>query len=84
LICSNIGSMTSIVKDGFTGLYFKPGNAQDLSEKITQFIENDKLQKLMGSNCLNTFLDQYTPEKNYEQLISIYKGAIAESGVRSS
>jgi glycosyltransferase involved in cell wall biosynthesis len=40
VICSNLGGMAEMVRDGAWGLVFRPGDARDLAEKIRTLNEN--------------------------------------------
>lgn len=50
IIAAKIGSLMEIVKDGYNGILFKPGNNIDLSEKIKMLIANKSIIKKMSSN----------------------------------
>lgn len=82
VICSRLGSMEEIVKDGVTGLHFEAGDSQDLAEKVKWIIDNPREARKMGQNARNEYLDKYTPEKNYELLMGIYREAIEEANSR--
>jgi glycosyltransferase involved in cell wall biosynthesis len=78
-LVSRLGSMEEIVEDGVTGLHFEAGNTQDLAEKAQRLIDNPERAREMGQNARNEYLAKYTPEKNYEILMDIYKQAIDEA-----
>lgn len=40
VICSNLGGMAEMVKDGARGIVFRPGDADDLAEKVRSLNEN--------------------------------------------
>lgn len=76
IISSKLGSMSEIVIEGQTGLFFKPGNSEDLAEKIDWLINNPAKRKQMAGNAKKTYLEKYTPEENLRQLLSVYQQAI--------
>jgi glycosyltransferase involved in cell wall biosynthesis len=76
VIAPHLGAPKEIVHDNVNGLLFSPGNEKDLSEKIFQLIEGQELAKKISINARKTYLDLYTPEKNYQQLITIYQDLI--------
>jgi glycosyltransferase involved in cell wall biosynthesis len=76
VIASNLGSMKEIIQHKINGLHFMPGSAEDLVSKIAYVCENDSISQSMGTNARSSYLEWYTPEKNYRQLISIYKYAM--------
>ena len=48
IVCSDIGGLPEIVDDGVTGLLVKPGNAEDLADKVRYLWERPELCKKMG------------------------------------
>ncbi len=79
VLCSRLGSMEEIVKDGTTGLHFEAGNKKDLAEKAQWLIDNPQRVREMGRNARNEYLAKFTPEKNYDMLMDIYQQAIDEA-----
>jgi glycosyltransferase involved in cell wall biosynthesis len=77
VIASRIGALAEIVEEGKTGLLFEPGNPRDLAEKMTWALDNPAEMRRMGDNARSIYEEKYTPERNYEQLMAIYKEAIA-------
>ena len=74
VIASNLGAIPEFVKDGKTGLLFKPGDSNDLYEKIIQIIENPKL--------IDEFKQNITPPKSIKEqvkeIIKVYESVIKE------
>lgn len=59
VIASQIGGITDYLRDGNNGLYFTPGDSEDLANKIQQFIELTNNEKAtMAANARKT-ADQY-------------------------
>jgi len=52
-----------------------PG-ADDLSEKIKTLWDNPDLNKQMGKNARQEYLNRYTPETNYPMLMNIYDSVL--------
>jgi glycosyltransferase involved in cell wall biosynthesis len=78
VICSRLGSMAEIVEDSVTGLHFEAGNADDLVAKINWLIAHPDECLQMGQNARAVYLEKYTPEQNYQQLMAIYQQVVAE------
>ena len=78
VIASNFGSMSSIIKNGYNGLHFEPSNRADLINKVFSIINNSQLESELSKNARVDYEQFYTPEKNYEMLMDIYKRAINE------
>ena len=76
VLASNLGSMADIIKDGETGLLFTPGDAIDLARKVKWLLNNPLKAQELGENARRTFLEKYTPEQNYAELMAIYEDAI--------
>jgi glycosyltransferase involved in cell wall biosynthesis len=77
VITSNIGAMSSMIKDRYNGLLFEAGNPVDLRAKLTEWQNKSQEEKeLFSKNAYQTYLDNYTPERNLVQLMAIYNSAI--------
>lgn len=74
VITSDIGNQKVIVEDGVNGIHFCNDNPKDLAEKINNF--SIKKDKNLFKNARKTYLNKYTPQKNYEELMSIYNSLI--------
>lgn len=72
---SRIGVVPEIITDNYDGLLFNPGDENDLILRIDQ-MNDPALVKRLSTNARNTYLERYTPEKNYMILIDIYNQAI--------
>ena len=80
VIASRLGSMAELIDHGRTGLLFEPGNPADLAEKITWMQANPEERARMGQAARLEYEAKYTPEKNFEPLIAIYRRAIEARG----
>ncbi len=76
IIASRLGSLAELIIDGKTGLLFEPGNAQDLAQKIRVLADDKNRRLAMEKEARLEYEQKYTPEKNYKQLMAIYKQAI--------
>jgi glycosyltransferase involved in cell wall biosynthesis len=75
VIASNLGAMSSMIKDGYNGLLFEAGNSVDLQAKLIEWQNKSQTEKeLFAKNAYQTYLENYTSEKNLSQLMAIYKG----------
>jgi glycosyltransferase involved in cell wall biosynthesis len=78
VIASRIGVLPGLVEDGATGLLFEPGDAQDLARKMAWAAANPDEMAQMGQRARARYEAEFTPDRNYAQLISIYRDAIDE------
>jgi len=76
VIASRIGGITELIKDGINGLLVKPGDVNDLKEKITTLKNNFNLINLMGMEAKRFAEINYNSENHYKSLSSIYNEAI--------
>ena len=72
VIATNLGAMVDMVIEGETGFKFKRKDKQDLLDKVIAISKDNRLRTKMSKNALLKFKKDFTPEKNYKQLIEIY------------
>jgi glycosyltransferase involved in cell wall biosynthesis len=73
VIASRLGAMAEIVKDGYSGLHFTPGDPQDLARKVEWAWTHPAEIRAMGENARKEYESKYTAEKNYPRLMEIYE-----------
>jgi glycosyltransferase involved in cell wall biosynthesis len=83
VICSRLGAMEEIVDEGRTGLYFTPGDSEDLAEKVEWAWNHPERMRQMGEEARREYENKYTAEKNYPRLMQIYYDAIAGQNLES-
>lgn len=76
VIASRIGGIPEIVEDGRTGLLFTPGDVDDLMEKVRYLWQRPSLCRQMGETGREKALHEYSPERYYSRLMTMYKEAI--------
>ena len=73
---SRIGSLPGIISENKTGRLFSPGDPADLLQVVKGLWEKPQNLDEMAKAARDEFDKKYTPNKNYEQLVSIYHKAI--------
>jgi glycosyltransferase involved in cell wall biosynthesis len=68
--------MVEIVEDGRTGLFFTPGDPDDLSAKVEWAFTHPQEMAQMGQRARQEFEAKYTADRNREMLLNIYRLAI--------
>lgn len=84
VVASRLGAMAEIIEDHRTGLHFEPGDVQDLAEKIQWAADHTIEMQAYGRNSRDTYLEKYSAQKNYAELMAIYESAqqnLSASGV---
>ncbi|HEX8060552.1 MAG TPA: glycosyltransferase family 4 protein [Cyclobacteriaceae bacterium] len=77
VIASNHGAMAELIQDGINGLLFEPGNERDLVRRMNEVLEERVDVDAMSELARATYLRFFTPERNYNLLLTIYNKAIA-------
>ena len=78
VIISNIGNLNEIVSDHYNGLHFKANDPMHLQNVLKDFNVNHESYRPLYENARKTFLEKYTHEVNYKNLMRIYHEAISE------
>jgi glycosyltransferase involved in cell wall biosynthesis len=73
VIASNLGSMSTIIDHQRTGLHFEPGNTASLAESVRWFCAQPNETAKMRAQVRLEYEMKYTAERNYAQMMNIYK-----------
>lgn len=77
VIAANLGSMSGLITSGETGLHFQLGSVENLIAKVEWAINHlDDMLKLR-QRTRTEFIEKYTAEESYRQLLDIYTQAIS-------
>lgn len=68
VIGANIGAIPEMVINEYTGLLFEPGNAEDLSQKMSNLFERPDLILQMGNKARSHIIELINNQKHYEGL----------------
>lgn len=73
----NHGAFPEMIVPGETGFLFRPGDPEDLAERLSTIVELEvgEWQRL-SEQARETYLKEYTPEVGYERLMRVYGEAI--------
>jgi len=77
VIGARSGGTTELIKDGFNGLLYTPGNYRELAEKIRYFYEYPDEAKRMGENGKRWALEQFTEERYGEEILTILQQIVS-------
>ncbi len=80
VIASALGAMKEMIKDGYNGLLFEPGNLAELSaavERMNTFTAEGN--QSMYHNARREYVENYHPEKCYLDVMDIYMKAIQKT-----
>ena len=82
VIASDLGSMSSLVSHGHTGLHFRPGDPKDLSDKVEWALQHPAELERMRGGARAEFEAKYTAEENYRMLMEIYELVVNKAGTQ--
>ena len=74
VVASYIGGIPELLKNEYTGLFFKPSSEDDLTEKISALWNDRSLLEKLTENCLKTEFD--SPDAYGQKMLDIYAQAI--------
>lgn len=78
VIASRVGSFPELIEQHDAGVLFSPGDENDLIQKITDLLSDPHQLRIKGHHAKMAFQNYYSSEQNYEQLILIYRDALAK------
>jgi glycosyltransferase involved in cell wall biosynthesis len=70
---SDIGAMHDLISDGRSGLLFKPGDVDDLAEKVRYLFDRPQLTEEMRNFARQSYLENFTAERNYDLIMQAYQ-----------
>jgi len=76
IIGTRSGATSELIKNGFNGLLYKPGDYHDLAEQIQYLLENPKEMERMGENGFNWAVARFSVKRHSEEILKIYKKAL--------
>jgi glycosyltransferase involved in cell wall biosynthesis len=79
VIASDLGTMRSLITHQQTGLHFRAGDVGHLVEQVQWALSHRDEMIVMGREARREYEVQYTPERNYECLMTAYE-VVTKSG----
>jgi glycosyltransferase involved in cell wall biosynthesis len=83
VIASDLGSMSSLVVHGRTGLRFPPGDPEELASQVEWISTHSADLQRMRTEARAEFEAKYTAERNYQLLMDIYRTVIDRDVVQA-
>jgi glycosyltransferase involved in cell wall biosynthesis len=82
-IASSHGSFPELITDGVNGVLYKAGDSDDLARVIMDVETNGARFAAYGVQARITYEQQHDPRRNIDQLLDIYRFAMAKPVVAS-
>lgn len=77
VLSSHIGILEQMIVPLYTGLHFDPYNKQSICDTFDNWLQlDDETKQKISQNCKNTFVENYTMDKNMHILESTYMDLI--------
>lgn len=76
VLASSLGATNVVVRDGETGLHFRPGDSGDLAARVEWAWTHLAQLAEMGQNARREYEENYTADHGYRRLLEIYALAI--------
>ena len=83
VLASAIGSLAEVVEDGQTGRLHRANDAEAMREQLGRLADARETRRI-GENARVAYLERYSPERNYSELISIYHAALDRRRLRGN
>jgi glycosyltransferase involved in cell wall biosynthesis len=72
VICSRLGGLPEIVRDGETGLLAEPGGIAELRDRIGTVLADRALARRLGENARRLVLERFTWERCAQRCLAAY------------
>jgi len=72
VVCTNVGGIPEIVKDGVNGILVPPGNPEALSRAIISLLENRDLARRIAEEGFQLVKERFSIERMVEETRKIY------------
>lgn len=75
-IAARVGGIAEIIEDGVDGLFHRPGDPDDLADRIVSLLEEPGRAAELGSRAAATFGRRFDPEALADRWVDFYRRAI--------
>jgi glycosyltransferase involved in cell wall biosynthesis len=75
-VCSRIGGIAEIVRDGETGFLVDPGDVAALHDRIALLLSDTRLARRMGANARDVVLERFTWDACARRCVAAYRDLI--------
>jgi glycosyltransferase involved in cell wall biosynthesis len=83
VVCSRLGGVVEIVQHGITGFLVKPGDVDELHERLAELLGNPERARRMGRNARELVRERFTWRACAERCLAAYADTAPESVSRA-
>ncbi len=73
MVSFRVGGIPELVRPGITGYLAEPGDANDLSNRIIQLLEDEALRRDMSQRCRAIALKEYPLDLQVQRYLELYR-----------
>ena len=73
VVVTPVGGITDVVEDGKNGLYVCVNDANMLSEKVLELLDDSKKRSNLGKTARESILNRFTLERELEANLNVYR-----------
>lgn len=84
VVAPRLGSMADLVRDEITGVLYNPGSPDDLARAVARIVDDPSLAVRLSRAARAEYESAYAPDTNAQQLMAIYRRAIAGFNARAT
>jgi glycosyltransferase involved in cell wall biosynthesis len=77
VICSSVGGLPELIRDGVDGLLVKPGDHAGLALAVRRIATDSSFGSTVAASALERVQAEFSPQRNLELLLDIYRITIA-------
>ncbi len=77
-VVSRAGGMIDMVEEGKSGLFFEPGNPEDLAEKVIALLDDPTLRTSLGVTARQRVVQKYGLDIGVEKTLSFYQSILGK------
>jgi glycosyltransferase involved in cell wall biosynthesis len=79
VVCSRVGGVAEIVRDGETGFLVKPGDIEALHDRLDLLLHKPDLARQLGDNARDAVLERFTWDACARRCVDAYRELVAAS-----
>lgn len=73
IVTTNVGGIPQLIDHGMNGYICEPGDIQDMAEKVSELLQDDKKRAEFGSAARDKAVSHYSLEIHLQKLCDLYR-----------
>lgn len=75
-VSSNVGGITTMIKDGYNGLLFNPDDLQQMTQQVSRVLVDRKLAQELGKNARKVAINRHDSQKVADETKNAYESIL--------